>query len=405
MATLLLEPFGGMAGDMLLAALLDLSDPRFVLSDLAALAESLVPGECRLSVERAWRGSLSGLLLTVHSQESAHPPHRHHADLAALLQRAPISERVRDRTLSALWSLAKAEARVHDTTPEEIHFHEVGAVDTLVDIAGAALALERLDVDAIRSTPPLVGSGTVHCAHGEMPVPAPAVAELLRGRPVNLGGGCERLTPTAAALLATWVEDFEVPREFLARAIGYGAGHRDPSEGPPNIVRVQLGELPRSPARAPVLQLEVNLDDMSAEEIGHAVQRLRSAGALEVWTSPVFMKKDRPGTLVSALVRESARATVEAEVFEWTSTLGLRWHGVERTECARSEIVVELAGVPVRVKRRERPVYPGASPAGERDLSPEHDDIVRAAEHAGLSLREASARVVRSALERLARRE
>jgi uncharacterized protein (TIGR00299 family) protein len=388
-----------MAGDMLLAALLDLSDPRFVLADLTALAESLIPGECQLSAERVWRGSLSGLQLTVRTAESAHPPHRHYADLAELLRKASLSAPTRERALGALWALAEAEARVHGTTPEEIHFHEVGAVDTLVDVAGAAFALERLGIETVRSTPPLVGSGTVACAHGEMPVPAPAVAELLRGRPVRMGGGCERLTPTAAAILASWAPDFEMPHEFVARAVGYGAGHRDPVEGPPNIVRVQLGETAVSATHGRVLELEVNLDDMSAEEIGHAVQRLRAAGALEVWTSPVFMKKDRPGTLVAALVRESSRARVEAEVYEWTSTLGLRWHFVERTECGRDEVQVELGGLPVRVKRRLRPAYPGASPHGERDLSPEHDDLVRAAERAGLTLREASARVVRAALE------
>jgi uncharacterized protein (DUF111 family) len=232
-----------------------------------------------------------------------------------------------------------------------------------------------------------------------MPVPAPAVAELLRDKPVRLGGGGERLTPTAAALLASWVAEFALPPVFTARAVGYGAGHRDPSEGPPNIVRVQLGEAPAGTGTAKrVLLLEVNLDDMSAEEIGHAVGRLRRAGALEVWTSPIYMKKDRPATLVSALVRPEGRSALESEIFEWTTTLGLRWREVERTECARRELTVELEGVRVRVKCRQRPDYPGASPVGARDLSPEHDDLVRAAESAGLTLREAGARVIQLAL-------
>ena len=405
MHTLFVEPFGGMAGDMFLAALLDLGDPRFGLDDLREVAEALVPGESRIDCERVWRGSLSGTLLTVATPESGSAPHRRYADLAQLVRGAPLPEGCQDRALAVLRRIAEAEARVHDTTPEEIHFHEVGAVDTLIDVCGAAFALERLGVERVVATPPIAGSGTVHCAHGELPVPAPAVVELMRERPMVLGGGGgERLTPTGAAILCEWVADFAPPGAFTASRVGYGAGLRDPDEGPPNLVRVQLGESGARAARRTAWLLEVNLDDMTGEELGHTVRALRESGALEVWTSPVAMKKDRPGTVISALARASEREALEATVFELTTTLGVRWREVERTECERESMSVEVGDVAVRVKVRTRPEYAGRSPFGERDLAPEHDDVARAAEAAGLTLREARRQAVRAALAALAAR-
>ncbi len=282
-ATLFLEPFSGLAGDMLLAALLDLSDPRFTLSDLRALADALVPGEARLTTETAWRQNLSGTLLTLVTPESSHPPHRTLKDIAALIERAPLSAAVRARSLAVFRRIAVAEGRVHGCSPDEIHFHEVGAVDTIVDVCGACFALERLGVERVVSTPPVTGTGTVRCAHGLMPVPAPAVAELMRGRECRIeGGGGERLTPTGAALLVEFCERFEAPGAFTAERVGYGAGHRDPKEGPPNVVRVQLGSASPGTASTAVVQLEVNLDDMTGEELALVSERLRAAGALDV---------------------------------------------------------------------------------------------------------------------------
>ncbi|MFT4539241.1 MAG: hypothetical protein ACI841_001455 [Planctomycetota bacterium] len=422
--SLLLEPFGGMAGDMLLAALLDLGDKRFTLEHLQQLAERLVPGEARLTSERVWRGSLGGTLLSVHTPESESTPHRHFADLKQLIQQAHFSSYVEDLSCRVLWRLAQAEARVHDTTPEQIHFHEVGAVDTLIDVCGAAFAMEALSVTQVWSTPPLIGSGTVTCAHGEMPVPAPAVAELLRGRALRTGGGCERLTPTAAAWLVTLCENFEVPRAFTTSAIGYGAGHREPSEGPPNLVRVQLGSavalqagstpsatendqsLPRSNVQA--FLMEVTLDDMSGQEIAHVLRAVRAAGALEAWTSPVFMKKDRPGTQLSALCRSSQRRALEDVVFGTSASFGLRWSEVRRTECGRSQCSVNVMGVDVRVKRRIRPASELSQQTEvetsvlARDLFPEDDDLARLVAESTLSYSEARDACVHAALAILA---
>lgn len=399
MSTLYVEPFSGMAGDMFLAALLDLGDPRFTLAELRAFAQALVPGECSIELETVWRGNLSGKLLTVKTRESEAAPHRRYADIERLVGEAPLSPAVRSRALAVFRRIAVAEARVHGTTPEEIHFHEVGAVDTLVDVCGAALALERLGITDVLCDVPVTGTGTVRCAHGEMPVPAPAVAELLRGRPLSIrGGGGERLTPTGAAVLAELTTSFEPAGDFVSERIGYGAGARDPTVGPPNILRVQLGRKSVIAESAPVWQLEVNLDDMTGEELAHAAEALRAAGALDVWTTAVLMKKGRPGVVLAALCRPADRRALELVLFEHTTTLGLRWFACARTECARSTLAVDLEGHPVRVKVRERPVGKGASPFGPRDLSAEHDDLVSAAASLGIGLREAEQRAVELAL-------
>jgi hypothetical protein len=407
---LLIEPFGGLAGDMFLAALLNLNDPRFTLEDLRAMARELVPGEASLDVETVWRGSLSGLCLTVRTAESESTPHRGYRDLAELLERSSLPRPVVSRACAVLWRIAVAEGRVHGCAPEEIHFHEIGAVDSLVDVAGACLGLERLGVRRTYSTPPLLGSGLVRCAHGDMPVPAPAVAELLRGRETVLGGEGERLTPTGAALLAEFTERFEAPGAFRCERIGYGAGHRDPRQGPPNIVRVQLGASSASHAerslgtatRTPrVVELECNLDDLGGEAIGFLVGEMRARGALEVWTAPLSMKKDRPGVLLTALCREEQREALEDCLFEHSTTLGVRWSLRERTECERRDFTLEFDGLAVRGQRRLRPRgRPGASPTA-RDLYFEYDDLAALARASSRSLREVELACLRAALDSL----
>ncbi|MEM9378754.1 MAG: nickel pincer cofactor biosynthesis protein LarC [Planctomycetota bacterium] len=409
---LLVEPFGGMAGDMLLAALLDLDDDRFRVGDLQAFADAIVPGEARLVRASVWRGSLSGTHLRVETPETGSAPHRGLAELGAIVDRSPLPPRARAFTMAVLRRIAEAEGRVHGCAPEEVHFHEVGAVDTIVDVGGAALALDRLGIERAFATPPLLGSGTVRCAHGEMPVPAPATAEILRGLPHRPGGGGgERCTPTGAALLVelartagagTGATFGPPPGAWESRALGYGAGTRDPAEGPPNLLRVQLGRgaarsAPDLETTSTVDEVRVNLDDMTAEEIGDLVASLREAGALEVWTSPVLMKKDRPGALLTALVRRPDRPVVLAALFELSSTFGVRWSPVERVEAGRSFRTVEVEGVPVRIKVRRRPDLPGRAPDGPHDLFCEHDDVAALARRLAIPLREARARALAAA--------
>jgi pyridinium-3,5-bisthiocarboxylic acid mononucleotide nickel chelatase len=395
MTTLFVEAFGGLAGDMFLAALLDLGDERFGIEDLRRLAEALVPGECELELTRAKRGAFEGTHLMVRTVESEDPPHRHLSDLCALLQLPELSEVVRSRCKKVLEAIAMAEGRVHGIDPAQVHFHEVGAVDTLIDVCGVLLALEALGIERVVATAPLTGEGTVRCAHGEMPVPVPAVTELMRGLPLRYGGGPgERLTPTAAALLSVLVDEFEPRGVMNARAIGLGAGTRDPQEGPPNLVRVQLCE-PAAKARyQEAWLLDVHLDDATGEELGWCLRALREAGALDAWCTPLQMKKDRPGVQLSALCRHVDRPALEAVIFERTPSLGLRWTRVERAECERSFERLELKGHEIRIKLRIRPDYSGRSPLGDQDVSPEYDDLVPLAESQGWSLREAERRVL-----------
>lgn len=406
MTDLWIEPFGGMAGDMFLAALLDLGDPRLDLPILQDLARDLFGDEVQLELAEVWRGGLSGRHLKVQVSADSEPPMRHLADLLALLDQAKLSQAARARAGRSLQLLAEAEGRVHGCSPAEVHFHEVGAVDTLIDVAGAALALERLGIERVLVSPPLVGSGTVTCAHGQMPVPVPAVVELLRGRATMLGGGCERTTPTGAAILAALCDEFVPPNSFKTEGVGYGAGTRDPEEQPPNLLRLQLGQVPDTGEgdgdrrRTKVDLMEVTLDDMTGEDLGHLTQALRAAGALEVWSTPVSMKKDRPGVVLAALMRSGRRGILEDEVFRWSTSLGVRWSEVERLECPRRVIQVDLHGQIVRVKIRQRPQ--SATPFGERDVFPEHDDVVGVAESQDLTLREVRAQVIALALDQLA---
>jgi uncharacterized protein (TIGR00299 family) protein len=403
MRTLLIEPFGGLAGDMLLAALLDLERPELGLADLRAFVARLVPGACRLELGEVTRQGLRAKHLAVETDESHHAPHRHLSDLLALVAESGLSGRARERSEAALLAIARAEATVHATSIDEVHFHEIGAVDTLVDVCGAAFALERLGVEALAARPPYAGGGTVRCEHGELPVPAPGTAALLGARAWIPGVGGERLTPTGAALYATWTHEIGEGTALRALARGYGAGTRDPQEGPPNLVRVQLceAELERGAAGADevVLLLELNLDDATGEEVGFLVGALRAAGALEAWTQPAQMKKDRPGVIVSALCARETRPALEAVAFLHSPTLGVRWSERQRSTCARETLSVELHGRPVRVKLRRRP---GAGAVERIDLSPEHDDLAALAERTGEPLRALEARAIELALARAA---
>jgi uncharacterized protein (TIGR00299 family) protein len=393
---LLLEPFGGLAGDMLLAALLDLGDERFGLEDLRGLAAALVPGEVRLEATRVLRGGFAATHLAVHTGESHHPPHRHLSDLLALLEGGRLSPGVRTRAGAVLTRLARAEAEVHGVDVERVHFHEVGAVDTLIDVCGAALALERLGVTRVLATAPYVGGGTVRCAHGEMPVPAPGTAALLRGIPQRRGPGGERVTPTAAALLAELVEAFDSEESLVPEALGTGAGSRDPDEGPPNVVRVQLARASGPGTTGVVWELACNLDDTTGEEVAFVIAELQEAGALDVWWQPIHAKKGRPGVRIGALARPGIRGALEAVLFRGSPTLGVRWWRCERTELPREERTVTLDGHEVRIKVRWRP----EGRLAREDLSPEHDDLARVARATGSGLRSLEQRAIEAFLHR-----
>jgi len=386
MRTLLIQPFGGLAGDMFLAALLDLGDPRFDLERLTAFCEGLVPGEFQLRAERTMRRSIAATHLDVVTSESEHPPHRHLSDLLALAERADLGATGMRRVESALRAIGEAEARVHGVALDEVHFHEVGAVDTIIDVCGAAFALECLEVDTLLATPAFTGGGTVDCAHGTMPVPVPAVVEIMGARPMIRGdAGGERLTPTGAAILAAWTEPAPAELAFSAQATGYGAGTKDPAEGRANLTSVALSTAGGEPT-SPLLEFAVNLDDATGEELGLLLEGLREAGALDVWCTPIQMKKGRPGVLVGMLAPAARERELARVVFGRSPSLGLRSYPVQRIECDRESFEVQLEGMTVRIKRRVRP---GDAPEGSGfDLSPEYEDLAAIARTTGQSLRE-----------------
>ena len=358
MKTLYYDCFAGISGDMHLAALLDLGlDVDDLIRELSGLG---LPGY-GIQASRASRKGVSGVQVRV-VIEPHQPTHRNLRQIEALIGGSSLKETVRARAVAVFRRLADAEARIHDTSPDQIHFHEVGALDAIVDIVGGAIALDRLQVDRVLCSPVELGGGVAHCAHGVLPVPAPATLELLKGAPVKLGGApFETTTPTGAALLATFVDEFVTRPELVIDRVGYGVGHRD---GPlPNVLRVCLGEL-AAPAeeRMTLAVLECNIDDMNPECYDHVLERLFAAGAKDVWLTPVLMKKNRPGTLLSVLCAPTLASVLSERLLLETTTLGVRRYAVERTALVREttrvatrygEVAVKVAhhrGQPLRGK-------------------------------------------------------
>jgi len=391
---LYLDLFSGASGDMLLGALLDAGLP---LEALQAELEKMGLAGYELVAERQVRHGLSGTRLLVRDVAQAHPA-RHLPDIRRLLQDSALSMRVQEASMAVFARLARVEARIHGVAVDEVHFHEIGAVDSLVDVVGFAAGLEQLQVERVFSSPVPLGSGTIETEHGLLPVPAPATLALLAevGAPTRPHPAqTEIVTPTAAALLAEWAT-FELP-PMRVRAIGYGFGQK---EFPwVNAVRVWLGEeapLPQSlpggegggdapqalhggeggRERDQVTLLECNLDDTTGETLGYAMERLFAAGALDVWFTPIQMKKDRPGVMLSVLVPPGRTATVAQVVLRETSTLGLRVLPIERMVAERHMREVETPWGKVRVKEKWL--------NGERAaVSPEYEDCACIArEHA-----------------------
>lgn len=365
----------GVAGDMLLGALLDAgASHERVESGLGGLG---VPG-LALEVTRAERHALAAARVRVVAAEEGHV-HRNWADVRAMIARAGLPPRAEQRAQDAFRRLALAEAGVHGTEPDEVHFHEVGAIDALADVCGVALALEDLGVDRVVCSPLPMGRGVITSAHGRLPLPAPATLELLMGAPLyGVDLEVELVTPTGAALVAACAESFGQLPAMRVDALGYGAGSRDlPSL--PNVVRVLLGEPTSEPTAggaAPVLLIEANLDDLLPELVPDAVEQAVRAGALDVWTTPAQMKKGRPGVVLSALARPAEEAAVARALFATTSTLGLRVSTLRRWELDRSWEQVRVDGEPVRVKvgRLEGELV---------NVAPEHDDCAAVARGSG----------------------
>lgn len=317
------------------------------------------------------------------SQEHSHA-HRHLPEIEGIIRRASLPPRAEDRALRIFRRLAEAEGRVHGLPPEEVHFHEVGAVDAIVDIVGTAVALELLGVEEIYSSPLSLGTGFVRCEHGMMPVPVPATVELTKGFPVRLTEvRSELCTPTGAAIVTTLARRVPVPA-FRPLAVGYGLGDRERVD-PPNLLRVVLGEsleegISSGIERDSVVVLEANLDDCSGEVIGYTIERLFEAGALDAFTIPIQMKKQRPGVLLGVIAPSSCAESLEKLILTETTTLGVRRSERVRSVLPREIVSIETPFGAVSVKRVR-------TPAGLVD-SPEYEDCRRIARERSLPIGE-----------------
>ena len=390
-----LDLFSGIAGNMFLGALLDAGLSRRDLeADLAGLGL-----EFRLRVRRVRRGPIAARYVEVvvpHARRPRHAPHGHahghshgrsYREIRRLLERARLDAAVRRRALAIFEALGRAEARVHGIALEKVHFHEVGAVDAIVDVTGAAIGLERLGVERVTASPVALGSGTVESEHGRLPLPAPAALELLRGVPtVPAHVNWETVTPTGAAILRTIADGFGGLPELVVESIGHGAG--DDRPGPmPNLLRAVLGR--SGGARADrVVVLETNLDDLVPEHFDYLMERLFAAGALDVSLQHLQMKKNRPGILVRVIARPADRLGLARVLFTESTAIGVRTTESERIVLERETLRVKTRWGTLRVKR----VF---DPDGRALVSAEVDDCKRAAARAGVPLRE----VVRAAEE------
>lgn len=386
MALLVLEPIGGIAGDMFLAAALDLGVDRAALE--AALRTLHLPG-WRLEVSRR---SASGIAAT-HVDvvvEGVEPHARGLLEILALIEASGLPERARIAARALFERIGRAEAKVHGTAVEDVHFHEVGAVDSIVDLCGAAVALDLLGWPKVVCAPPELGRGLFRSAHGPMPVPGPAVLEILSGKPVRPGGPPgEAVTPTGAAILAELAELGALPA-FVPGRVGYGAGTSTWPDRP-NVLRMTLGEYATAAsgpsaaeAGASLWVLETNLDDCPGQLVARAIEAALEAGALDAWAAPAVMKKGRPAFLLSALVEEERREAVTRAFFEETTTLGVRRHAVARDVLERDVATVETPYGAVRVK---------VARSGGRELGahPEYDDCARLGNEKGVPVKEVMA--------------
>ena len=389
-----LDPASGASGDMFLGTLVDAGVD---LGLLQAAVDAVTPEPVLLRAERVDRAGLAATRVHVDGTDSVH--HRHWSDIRALLDRAALPTRIKEKAQATFAVLAQAEAAVHGTSAEDVHFHEVGALDAIADVVGACAGLAALDLDHLTVGPIALGSGTIRSAHGVLPVPGPAVVRLLTGTEavshgLELPDGTrtELLTPTGAALIMSWATGFGSMPAMRITGQGYGAGGKD-FQGKANVLRLVLGTAAAGDGtRSTQDVLETNVDDLDPRLWPGVLTALMDAGAADAWLTPILMKKGRPAHTVSVLVDPSSAAAVEAALFRLTSAIGLRSHEVAKTALdRRTETVVLPSGASVRVK------VAFDSDGAIVNVMPEHDDVATAADAAGLPAKVVAAQAIAAA--------
>jgi pyridinium-3,5-bisthiocarboxylic acid mononucleotide nickel chelatase len=379
--TVHLDPIGGASGDMLLGALVDAGVPVAALREAVA---GLGMGGWELDAEDTTRGGLGACHVRVHAPEDGVV--RTWAHVRQLLTDAPLaSEVVRARALATFQRLADAEARVHRTDADLVHFHEVGALDALVDVVGVCAGFAHLAAERVTCSPVPQGIGMARGSHGLIPLPAPAVLELLAGAPTySTGIPAELCTPTGAALLAEWVDVWTELPPLTVRRIGYGAGSRDLEERP-NVLRLIVGDAAGPAGAVAALLLETTIDDLPGELVPPVLDALRAAGADDAWARPVTMKKGRPGVEIVCLAPPAAGPALRRVLFRETTTLGTRERLVDKWMLDRDWVEVVVAGHAVRLKV-------GRLDGEVVNVAPEFDDCAAAAAATGLPIKEVVAR-------------
>jgi uncharacterized protein (TIGR00299 family) protein len=387
--------FSGISGDMTLGALVDAGcSVDHLRSELSGLH---VAG-WELSAEKVWKNGMAATYVKVKAEEQQ--KHRSLGAILEILEKAKLEESIRGRAAAIFTKLGQAEARVHDVPLEKIHFHEVGAVDAIVDIVGACVGFQVLAIEKFACSALNVGGGTVKMAHGVLPVPAPATANLLQGKPTYSNGVLKELvTPTGAAIVATLCDSFGPQPAMSVSAIGYGAGTAD-LEGQPNVVRIMVGEELDATKRAQaeacatgfdeeIVVIEANLDDMNPQIYGYFLERALGAGALDVYTTPVQMKKNRPGTLLTVLCRPQDTNDLMSLIFAETTTFGARTYGAQRRVLPREWVKVgtEFGEVRIKVSRVNGRIL---------HVAPEFEDCRKLAVEKNVPLQKVIAEAMRS---------
>ena len=435
MRVLYFDCFSGASGDMVLGALIDagvaLDDIRRALGSLAISSDSVWTDQVIRTGIRATKFCVAGEeAVAVHAHEHthehahSHEHHHHHdhghshthshaheagpqhahrslAEIAQLIEQSALSDRGKARAKALFQQLGAAEAAIHGTTPEKVHLHEVGALDSIIDIVGAVYALESLGVDRVVASPLNVGSGSIRSAHGLYPVPAPATMRLLKGAPIYSGPQqAELVTPTGALLVTSYATEFGAIPPMRVSAIGYGAGSRDFPDTP-NVLRVLVGEADTSAfalrdsggqeASTSVVVIEADIDDMNPQLFGVVMDALQAEGALDVFYTAIQMKKNRPGTLLTVVAPPDARERLTATIFRETTTIGVRYREMSRECLDREEVTVmtPLGAVRVKVARRDGRVL---------NASPEFEDCARIARERNVPVKEVQALAIKAFL-------
>jgi pyridinium-3,5-bisthiocarboxylic acid mononucleotide nickel chelatase len=370
--------FSGISGDMNLGAMIDIGiEKEYLIGELNKL--NLKGWE--LVVQKDQRHGIHGTKVTVRQTRHEHA-HRHLADIKKIIYDSTLDNKTKELSLRIFMKIAEAEAAVHGISVERVHFHEVGAIDSIIDIVGAAICFNAIDVEAVHISPVELGSGFVKCDHGKLPVPAPATAEIIKGLPVKKGGvDFEATTPTGAAIISALGTHFGTDIVFINERTGYGIGHKEHPEVP-NLLRVSIGDLVTvtEPGHN-ALQIECNIDDMNPEFFDHISEKLFKAGASDVFLSNIIMKKGRPGIVLNVICEKETSDQVKSIIFTESTSLGIRTFPFRKDTLARKFETLSTAYGDVNIKRS---FYNGK----EVSVKPEYDDCKRIASEKGIPVKE-----------------